>query len=71
MFENVNDAIAISAATSKNMLDSQIITQTLDVLNANSGSTPKDGGVSESYQFNKDVLSAAYDTKGTFINGSS
>lgn len=57
-------------------LDGQIIEKTLDALNSpssggtsNSGSKPSTSdAISSSYNFNKDVLSAAYSTKGALVN---
>lgn len=57
----------------------QIIEQTLDTLNScssrndglNSGcgrSSSMSSDISASYDFNKDVLSAAYSTKGALVN---
>lgn len=64
-----------SAATTKAKIGNDIVTQTLDTLNSSkysgkskkgkSGSTQE--AMSNSYQFNKDVLSAAYSDKGSIF----
>ena len=60
--------------TTKARMDSDIITQTLDTLNNRSSGTPgkksssaAQEGVSQTYDFSKSVLSAAYEAKGIAV----
>ena len=63
-----------TGALLKARMDSEIITRTLDTLN--SGSPGKSGkktfsaaqeGISQTYDFSKSVLSAAYEAKGVAV----
>lgn len=59
----------------KAKVDGEIITQTLDKVNAYSKGQKKCSGGWQSmdsmYDFNKSVLSAAYDSKGAIFSGQS
>ncbi|MDR2892523.1 MAG: hypothetical protein LBV80_05505 [Deltaproteobacteria bacterium] len=60
----------LAGSVAKSNLDSEIITQTLDKMNKVGGKSK--GGLrssmSDMYDFNKDVLSAAYEGKGTIAD---
>ncbi len=69
----MNGEIYESEASLKAKLDSQIITQTLDNLNGSQcGGKSKKGSstqqaMSNTYEFSKEVLSAAYSDKGAIF----
>ncbi|SHN49398.1 hypothetical protein [Desulfovibrio litoralis] len=79
MIDGINDPTDLIVASDRNMLNAKIITQTLDTLNSNTYNTKSanntlsstNSSIRESYLFQKDVLSAAYDTKGFFVNNDS
>ena len=62
----------LAGSVTKSKLDSEIITQTLDKINKSGGGKKSRGSLqanmSDSYNFNKDVLSAAYEGKGTIAD---
>ena len=61
---------AAAAATQKEVIGAQVVTKTLDTMNQQAGKKKKSAGnaMAASYEFNKDVLSAAYDAKGAIAN---
>ena len=57
---------ALSASTSKAAIGAEVVTQTLDKLNNYKSKSKKNqNAMSASYDFNKSVLSAVYEPKGT------
>jgi hypothetical protein len=63
-----------SGALLKAKMDSEIITQTLDTINSRSpgkygkkSSSATQEGMSQTYDFSKSVLSAAYEAKGIAV----
>ncbi|MDR2502892.1 MAG: hypothetical protein LBD82_00660 [Deltaproteobacteria bacterium] len=60
-------ALTMEAATAKDRLGAQVVTQTLDKINQGGG---KGGGygsqsdMAQTYAFSKEILSAAYEGKG-------
>lgn len=69
--KDVNVALGVAAATTqKEVIGAQVVTKTLDTLNQYSGKNKKSGkgDMAASYDFNKSVLSAAYDAKGAIAN---
>ena len=70
MSDSYNAAMATAAAnTTKATVGAQVVTKTLDTLNKTAPSKGKKstggGDMAASYDFNKSVLSAAYNPTGT------
>lgn len=68
-----NTSVAVGAAvaaTQKEVVGAQVVSKTLDTLNQYGSKSKKSGGgnMAASYDFNKSVLSAAYDAKGALAN---
>ena len=59
-------ALAMEAATSKDRLNAQVVTQTLDKINqeGSGGGPGSQSGMAQTYAFSKEILSAAYEGKG-------
>jgi hypothetical protein len=54
---------AMSADTAKATFGAEVVTKTLDHMNQS-----QTGGLSQDYEFQKDVLSSAYASSGKIIN---
>lgn len=66
----------LAAKVSLETIKGDIVTGTLDTLNSANGKKSKKGyssqaAMSDCYDLNKSVLSAAYDAKGIVVNGKS
>lgn len=70
MAENFSiESAALAASTATAKLNSDIVTQTLDAVNkTGSGKKGAQGGMSDTYNFSKQVLSAVYEGKGTIAD---
>ena len=72
MADNLSAAASMAAAaTSKAKMGAEIVTQTLDTLNSSTYSGKSggsDGGMSDTYNFSKQVLSSVYEGKGTIAD---
>ncbi len=60
----------MAATVAMEKMKGDIVTGTLDALNSKSGSSGKSGkdAMSQTYEFSKSVLSAAYEAKGIAVN---
>lgn len=66
----MNTLIGLGAALTTEKIKGDIVTKTLDTLNSTGTGKAKKRGMSsmsDTYNFAKDVLSAAYEAKGTII----
>lgn len=70
MADKINaQAAMLAASTLTSKLNNKIVIQTLDKVNKNrGGKSGGQGGMSDTYDFSKKVLSAVYEGKGTIAD---
>ena len=71
MADNLSAAASMAAAaTSKAEMGAQVVTQTLDTLNSSTykGKSGGSDSMADTYNLSKQVLSAAYEGKGTIAD---